>query len=103
MDDIDAIIEAAKNMQFEGKGRKPFLNPMSALPASKRALKAATKERIKLLHALYISLATFVPDEDWEAMWYTKEELTDRHRMIIRRVLAEMKKNQKEMRKFKAS
>ncbi len=99
-DDIDAIIAAAKKMRFQGNGRRPFLNPLSALPSSKRNLKTFIKERVELLYAAYVSLATFVPDEEWESLWDIDEGLARRQKATIRKVLRDMKRNEKEIRTF---
>jgi hypothetical protein len=100
MDDIEAIIAAAKEMHTESSVVKPFLNPLSSLPASKRELKASIKERIALLHSAYISLAAFVPDEDWEALWEIDAKFTKRQKAIVRRVLKEMEKKKQGNRGF---
>jgi hypothetical protein len=62
-DDIEAIIDAAKHFKYhEPSGTTPF-NRMSKLPESKRHMKMAIKERIRLLVASYISLASFIDDD----------------------------------------
>jgi hypothetical protein len=62
-DDIEAIIDAAKHFKYhEPSGTTPF-NRMSKLPESKCHMKMAIKERIKLLVASYISLASFIDDD----------------------------------------
>jgi len=61
-DDIEAIIDAAKHFKYhEPSGTTPF-NRISKLPESKRHLKMAIRERIRLLVASYISLASFIND-----------------------------------------
>lgn len=62
-DDIEAIIDAAKHFKYhEPSGTTPF-NRMSKLPESKRHLKMAIKERVRILVASYISLASFIDDD----------------------------------------
>ena len=61
--DIEAIIDAAKHFKYhEPSGTTPF-NRVSHLPESKKHLKMAIKERIRLLVASYISLASFIDDD----------------------------------------
>lgn len=91
-DDIEAILKAAKEMPEAGS-HKPPLNPLSALPSSKRKLKLAIKERIQLLCAAYISLASFIPDDEIDA--------TKSHRRALGRVLKEMEQNRKEIEAFR--
>jgi len=63
VDDIEAIINASKHFKYhEPTGSTPF-NRISKLPESKRHLKMAIKERIRLLVASYISLASFIDDD----------------------------------------
>lgn len=62
-DDIEAIIDASKHFKYhEPTGSTPF-NRISKLPESKWHLKMAIKERIRLLVASYISLASFIDDD----------------------------------------
>ena len=97
-DDIEAVIKAAKNMR-DGENAKSFLNRISSLPSSKRKLKLAIKERLRLLCAAYISLASFVPDEDAEAFW--DDTGPKKQSRILRRVLREMERNRREIKGFK--
>lgn len=85
-------------MRFEEAPRKPFLNSISCLPNSKRKIKAAIKERIRLLYGAYISLASFVSDEDAELFW--EDGSSKKKQAVLRRVLRELEKNKKEIAKF---
>jgi hypothetical protein len=97
-DDIEAVIKAAQEIRNEEGHHKPFLNPVSDLPSSKIRLKLAIKERIRLLYAEYISLATFVPKED--AMLFWEDGAGQKKQKVIKRVLRAMDKNRREIKEF---
>ncbi|MFZ2150134.1 MAG: hypothetical protein WAV15_03165 [Minisyncoccia bacterium] len=101
MDDIEAVIEASKHLRFEENDPKGTLNRISSLPESKARIKRAIKERIRLLTASYISLASFVPDEDADyAAGLYGEQSKERLTRIFRKVLKETNRLEKEMRDF---
>jgi|SRR3989344_4499716 len=98
-DDIEVVIKEAKRMRFRDGNHKPFLNPISSLPASKKNLKLAIKERIQLLCAAYISLASFVADEDIDIL--SNPQSTKKDKIMLKKILREMDKNRKEIKSFK--
>ena len=96
MEDIDEILEAAKHLAFQ-EPRRPFLlNQISALSAPKRQIKTALKERIRGLVGAYVSLATFVEDEEVLGI------LDDprRSKRVYRKVLGDIEKNSREVKEF---
>jgi len=100
-DDIEAIIGASKHFKYhEPSGTTPF-NKISKLPESKRHLKMAIKERIRLLVASYISLASFIPDDDVDFL--ENGDTKKRKGKVIRiynRVFKDFEKMRKEIKTF---
>ena len=94
-DDIEAVIKTAKNIR--PMYRSGVANPISSLPEPKVKLKAAIKERIRLLAGAYISLAGFVDDDDLKAA----EDDPEKTKVIYQKVLEDMETAQEEMRRFK--
>ena len=94
-DDIQAVIRAAKDVRPKYHGL--IANPVSSLPEPKAKLKAAIKDRIKLLAGTYIALAGFVDDDDLIAA----EDDPEKTKAIYQKVLNDMEAAQKEIREFK--
>ncbi len=98
MDDIDEVIKRADHYRFEDAPRATILSAISSLPSSKKNIKRSIKERIKLLSNAYISLATFVPDEDFEYVNDLHGEPDqEKVKEIFGKVLAEMDKLSNDM------
>jgi len=103
VEDIEAVIKASQHFKYESDESEPryVFNKISDLPESKRNLKRAIKERIQLLCASYISLASFIPDEDAEyLLGLHGEQKKKRSIKIMMRMLKEMDKLEKEIREF---
>jgi len=100
-DDIEAIIDASKHFKYhEPTGSTPF-NRISKLPESKRHLKMAIEERIRLLVASYISLASFIDDDLVDFL--ESDEVQKRKGKVIRiynRVFKDFEKLRKEIQAF---
>lgn len=104
VEDIDAVIEAAKHYKYSEGRNLGVLNRLSSLPESKEYVKRAIKERIQQLAAYYVSLATFVPDDDADyAAGLYGEPNKKRVRRIFVRVICEMDRLEKEIREFEIS
>ena len=93
--DIQAVIKAAKDVRPKYHGW--IANPISSLPEPKAKLKAAIKERIRLLAGAYIALAGFVDDDDLIAA----ENNPEKTKAIYLKVLEDMETAREEMRKLK--
>jgi len=101
-DDIEAIIDAAKHFKYhEPTGTTPF-NRISKLPESKRHMKMAIKERIRLLVASYISLASFI-DDDLVDFLENADEGSDKEKIkrIYASVTEDMERLREEIEAFK--
>lgn len=104
MDDIEAAIAASKHFKYhERNGTTPF-NRMSSLPESKKHLKRALKERIGLLVASYVALATFVDDDvvdflesDWNG---GDKEKIKRAKKIYKKLIRDIERLRGEIRAF---
>lgn len=101
MDDMQWVMELAKDLGKRGEGNeKPLFNPASSLGVSKKNMKKAIKERIRLLCGAYISLASFVSDDDIEA--FTDDDIPqEKKNEIVQKVLDEIERNRKEMEAFR--
>jgi hypothetical protein len=101
-DDIEAIIEASKHFKYhEPTGTTPF-NRISHLPESKRHLKMAIKERMRLLAGAYISLASFI-DDDLVDFLENADEGSDKEKIkkIYTSVIEDMERLRTEIEAFK--
>jgi hypothetical protein len=96
-DDIEAVKDAAKHIRT--LYRKGILNPLSSLPEPKTKLKQAIKERIRILAASYISLASFIDDD--ELAFVERNPKSKKTRAIYLKVIRDMEKAKNEMRRFK--
>ncbi len=94
-DDIQAVIRAAKDVR--PKYHSWTANPISSLPEPKAKLKAAIKDRIKLLAGAYIALAGFVDDDELIAA----EDNPEKTKAIYEKIFKDMEAAQNEMRRFK--
>ncbi len=94
-DDIQAVIKAAKDVRPKYHGW--IANPISSLPEPKAKLKAAIKDRIKLLAGAYIAIAGFVDDDDLLAA----EDDAEKTKAVYQKVLEDMETAQEELRRFK--
>ncbi len=104
MDDIEAIIEASKHFKYhEPTGTTPF-NRLSSLPESKKRLKRAIRERMRLLAGAYLSLASFIDDDlvDFlEEHWNSEDPgAIQKTRRIFTRALKNMERLRDEIRAF---
>jgi hypothetical protein len=95
-DDIEEIIKSAQHMKYSEK-EELRVNLISSLPDTKPHLKKAIKERIRVLYGAYISLATFIADEDLESFLKSKKV----HKQIYEKIFEDMEIARKEMEKFK--
>lgn len=101
-EDIEAIIDAARHFKYrEPIGTTPF-NRVSNLPDSKRHLKGAIKERMRLLAGAYIALASFI-DDDLVDFLENAHEATDKEKIkrIYTDVIEGMSQFRKEIEEFR--
>ena len=95
MDDIDEVIRSAQHMKYAEKGEFR-VNLISSLPDTIPHLKKALKERIGILYGAYISLATFIPDEDLAEFKKSKKF----RKVTYERIYQNMEKFKEEIKKF---
>lgn len=97
-DDIDAVLKTAAHTHIPHNRHRP-MNALSSLPSSKEKLRAGIKERIRHLAGAYISLATFIDNDDVAFM--ERNPKSKKTKAFYLRVLKEIEKAEKEMRDFK--
>lgn len=101
-DDIEAIIDASKHFKYHELSGMSSLNRISHLPESKRHLKVAIKERIRLLAGAYISLASFIDDDLVDFLENADEETNkEKIKKIYIDVIENMDQLRKEIKEFK--
>ena len=96
-EDIEAVLKSAAHIHTTNKHR--ILNPTSALPSSKANLRAGIKERIRQLAAAYVSLATFVDDD--ELAFMEENPRHERTRAVYDRVIRSITKAERDMTYFR--
>jgi transcription termination factor NusB len=96
VEDIDEIFDSARHFALTEACGPLMLNRISVLSASKRHLKAALKERIQTLVAAYISLGTFVEDEEA----FKAADDSKKSKRMFKRVLRNIEQNDEEIRAF---
>ena len=96
-DDIEAVKDAAKHIRR--LYRKGILNPLSSLPESKIKMRMAIKERIRILAASYISLASFIDDD--ELAFAERNPKSKKTKAIYLKVIRDIEKREREMQQFK--
>ncbi len=94
-DDIEEVIKSAQHMKYSEK-EELRVNLISSLPDTKSHLKKAIKERMRILCGAYISLGTFIPDDDLELFRKSKKF----RKMMYEKIFDEMEKMKKEIRDF---
>jgi hypothetical protein len=97
-EDMDAVRKAAEQVRFPFN-RYEILNRLSSLPEPKAKMKKALKDRMRYLAASYISLATFVDDEDVEIVF--KSRTSKRSKEIFQKVLKDIERAQRQMKQFR--
>ncbi|MBX9723590.1 MAG: hypothetical protein K2X81_19455 [Candidatus Obscuribacterales bacterium] len=97
-DDMEAVRKAAEHIRIPFN-RHEIFNRLSQLSQPKAKMKQALKERMKLLAAAYISLATFIDDDEVEFIFENRD--SQRAKDIAARVCDDLDRSQQEMRDFK--
>jgi len=97
-EDIEAVFDSAKHTHTPFNRHRP-LNPLSALPSSKAKLRIGIRERIRHLAAAYISLATFVDDDD--LIYIENNPKSKRTKAIYHRVIRDMDKARRKIARWK--
>lgn len=96
-EDIDAVLKTAAHTHIPHNKHRP-LNALSSLPSSKEKLRAGIKDRMRHLAGMYISLATFVDDD--EVAFMERNPESKRTKQIYRRVVKDFEKAEREIGKF---
>lgn len=97
-DDVAKVIEQAKKIHAYEKREYIHAHRLTDLPASKDAMKTSIKERVRLLYGLYISLATYVCDDDFKLLIEGKKKHKKR---IYKRIAKDIEEYTTEIQDFK--
>jgi len=97
-DDMEAVRKVAEHIRIPFN-RHEIFNRLSQLSQPKAKMKQALRERMKLLAAAYISLATFIDDDDVEFVFENRD--SQKTKDVAARVCEDLDRAQEEMRDFK--
>ena len=96
-DDFEAVKKIAEHIN-RPVNKFEIFNRLSVLPESKAKMRIALKQRIRELGAAYVSLATFIDDDDVD--FFTKHRESKRARTILLNVSRSIRRYTREMKKF---
>lgn len=96
MEDIDEVLKRAQKLHQAEPRDKLYVHRLSDLSSSRSAMKDSIKERIKMLYATYISLASYVPDDEyWEALEDEKKRV-----LLYKQIAVRIDEYTKEIKQF---
>ena len=98
MDDIESVIKEAKRLQqFSERPGHIYAHKQSDLPASIDDMKQSIKDRINILAGAYISLASYISDEEYKVLF--SDDVKTKRRVYLK-ITTVVEQNRKEIQDF---